>query len=153
MSSLTLFADAQGFMINGVFYPREFTISDGENHLNYEFDIDVNCSSRDQHSMTLNKRNVHGLSEKTDKWKATIPSSAFLAVLKGIYTRFSNDWTRKIAVNNNHLAEAMRNINIPVIDVYIPSNIPLEHACELHAFPIAKCSLAKVKRLYKYLKD
>lgn len=152
MPTLSLFADAQGFLIDGVFHPRELSISDGKNFLNYEFDVSVPVKSKDIPSIAYNRSNVHGLTQKSDKWKSTIPSTAFEEVIKGIFDRFDMKRT-KIATNNNQFADALRKLDLPVVDIFIPSNVPLESSCPLHDFSSAKCSLAKVKRLYKFLQN
>ena len=153
MSWLKLFADAQGFVLNNEFYPREFTISDGNNFLSYEVDVGVEQNPQDILQTGMVRRYVHGLPRRTDKWKPSMPASAFPEVLKGVYKRLAGSEQFRVAVNNNHLAGVFRKLEIPVVDVFVPTDQKLENACELHAFSTAKCSIAKCKRLYKYLKD
>ena len=156
MSSFAFVADAQGFIIDRKFVPREFSIKDEKRTLHYVFKID-NCelSAKEMRSAWYNFTKVHGLTLKCGYKNNEIPSTLIPFLVKSIYTDLTKKKKDKrlIAVNNCQLAARLKDLGLPVTDIMIPKTYEVDPTkkCSHHFFESSKCSLVKVDRLYKFL--
>ena len=76
MASVAFVADAQGFILNNQFVPRELTIKDNSRVLHYEFRIEFDDFSEEERMQSkITSSKVHGLCLHGSYWSPLVPAS------------------------------------------------------------------------------
>lgn len=152
--NVDVFVDAQGFFVNGTFFPRELAIISKENFIYFTFDLpSINLSKKNQKTVNFCTKKVHGIFWNSSKFDTySIPVTLFKKILYNYCIKWKEDGL--VGVRNSHLRHVLEMLKIPVFDMeqIEVKNDDILH-CNLHNYNKTKCCINKVLNLYKTINN
>ena len=145
--------DAQGFIVEGEFRPRELTIvGDGLIlHIEIDPELPINLSKKDECTNFYIKKNLTGMTyrprNKVYTWRKV------LSLIMQTYKLLCSDKKEYLAINNQQLEKLLEQLHIKVNRVtpsVLTNEVPV---CNLHNSNIHRCSKRKAIHIWNWIKQ
>jgi len=148
--------DAQGFIVNQRFYPRELAIKGPSCQAYFEFDLSgLFLSERDRKSANYCYKYIHGIPYSCSNFTPSIPVCLFENIIMHYYNKFKTEKRCYLACKNSQLRSILERLKIPVKNLDQIQLPPINYPnCNIHKdiwFP--KCAKAKVLQIANYFKN
>ncbi len=121
MESICAIMDAQGFVQDGLFYPREISIISPTLKISLIVDSGLNYAEMNVKDRITNKyiiNNLLGMSMRSHtKVKSHNLSHDALEQISNVYNMVKNEDEKYSGIRNDHLAQVLDMIGIPFIDL------------------------------------
>jgi hypothetical protein len=161
MDKVCCVIDAQGFTLNGSFYPREITIISKTSKQTFLCDVRkvfLTSNDKDKKTNEFIYNNILGINSSKD-----CGESGFIKLYQ-LYREFIYKNKNIVAIKNVQLKELLKKLNIPYIeleDYGCPAIDRLNEyycykACHFHKKSLMKkirCSEQKCELLWQWIKD
>ena len=162
IQGICLIIDAQGIWINGNYYIRELSFTNGRLSKSIEFqpDLDYNEITYIQHKNITSQSELHGLNLNS-KDKFAHKTSDTMTVIRTLHQTFSSFKFPYLATSNQGLVEILQRSAFPFVDISKPpfcvglKESFADHywSCALHPDSHAVhyyCSLRIVRNIWKW---
>jgi hypothetical protein len=114
--------DAQGYTINGVFYPREVGISPMNNDLTYSFNVRLPfcehlLSERENYAVKYCEKYIHGLPLNPYALSNNVDYDKLKDVLNKLYNKFKRNDCDVFGVRNPQFEKVLTKFEIPCVNL------------------------------------
>ncbi len=163
MDIICAIIDAQGFVINNKFYPREIAVTYNGMILNFDVNTNLDFRLMNEKDVKTNEyimNNVTGLKLRHDPSVDSIPMIKLGVTIAQIYEMLKTPTKQHFGIKNSQFSQILDELGIPYKEIDTPSIHTLmkyynyKNECNRHTEASnGMCATVKVAHLDQWIKD